>query len=223
MRTRPMSRRPERRAKSFGLLGAAFGLGFIFGPMVGGLLGGIDLRLPFYVAAGAVAAERGLRLLRRAGIAAARDARAQFSLARANPLAALPALARRRDIGGLVVVVRAGRAGAADAAGRRGCSTRHFRFGWGPRDNGFALFCVGVVAAVVQGGAAGPADAALRRGARWSLPGLTTAPSPTSCYGLAQQGWMMYAIIVGNFLSFAAGPALQGMMSKARRRRASRA
>ena len=44
--------RPEDRARSFGLIGAAFGVGFIIGPALGGLLGGIDLRLPFYAAAG---------------------------------------------------------------------------------------------------------------------------------------------------------------------------
>ncbi len=53
---------PEKRARNFGLVGAAFGLGFICGPMMGGLLGGIDLHLPFYVAAGLVAGERDLRI-----------------------------------------------------------------------------------------------------------------------------------------------------------------
>ena len=62
---------PEQRAKRFGMLGAMFGLGFILGPVMGGLLGEIDLRLPFFVAGGAGAAQRALRLSCCPGIAAA--------------------------------------------------------------------------------------------------------------------------------------------------------
>ncbi len=90
----------------------------------------------------------------------------------------------------------------------------HFRFGWGPRENGFALFCVGLVAAVVQGVLLGRM---LRRfgEVRLALLGLATGTVAYVLYGLAPQGWMMYAIIVGNFVSFAAGPALQGIVSNA--------
>ena len=110
---------PEQRAKGFGMVGAAFGLGFIFGPMAGGLLGGVSLRLPFYVAAG-------LSLLNATyGFSSVpsrcrAERRAEFSLARANPLAALPRLMRRRDIGGLVLRRRPRGAGATDAAGELG-------------------------------------------------------------------------------------------------------
>jgi DHA1 family tetracycline resistance protein-like MFS transporter len=90
----------------------------------------------------------------------------------------------------------------------------HFRFGWGPRENGFALFCVGLVATVVQGGLLGRL---LRRfgEARLALWGLATGTVAYVLYGLVQHAWMMYAIIVGNFLSFAVGPALQGIVSNA--------
>ena len=90
----------------------------------------------------------------------------------------------------------------------------HFRFGWGPRENGFALFCVGLVAAVVQGGLLGTL---LRRfgNTRLALTGLATGAVAYVLYGLAQQGWMMYVIIIANFLSFAAGPALQAVVSNA--------
>jgi DHA1 family tetracycline resistance protein-like MFS transporter len=202
----------ERRAKSFGLIGAAFGLGFIFGPMLGGLLGSIDLHLPFYVAAG-LSLLNGLYGLIFVPESLPRDRRAAFELRRANPFSALLALSRHREIGRLVLVF------ALVVLAQLILQTTwvlftHFRFGWGPRENGFALFCVGVVAAVVQGALLGPL---LRRfgEVRLALTGLSVGAIAYLLYGLAPQGWMMYAIIVGNFLSFAAGPALQGIVSNA--------
>jgi DHA1 family tetracycline resistance protein-like MFS transporter len=203
---------PERRAASFGLIGAAFGLGFIFGPMVGGLLGEADLRLPFYAAAG-------LSLLN-AGYgyffvpeSLPRDRRTTFSLARANPFTALVALARHHEIGSLVVVFALVVLAQLILQVSWVLFT-HFRFAWGPRENGFALFCVGLVATVVQGALLGRL---LRRfgEVRIALAGLAVGTVAYALYGLAQHGWVMYAIIVGNFLSFAAGPALQGVVSNA--------
>ena len=202
----------ERRAKSFGLIGAAFGLGFIFGPMLGGLLGTIDLHLPFYVAAG-LSLINGLYGLIVVPESLPRDRRAAFDLRRANPFAALRALSRHREIGRLVLVF------ALVVLAQLILQTTwvlftHFRFGWGTRENGFALFCVGLVAAVVQGALLGPL---LRRfgEVRLALTGLAVGTIAYLLYGLAPQGWMMYAIIVGNFISFAAGPALQGIVSNA--------
>jgi MFS transporter, DHA1 family, tetracycline resistance protein len=202
----------EGRAKSFGLIGAAFGLGFIFGPMLGGLLGSIDLHLPFYVAAG-LSLLNGLYGLIFVPESLPRDRRAAFALRRANPFSALLALSRHREIGRLVLVF------ALVVLAQLILQTTwvlftHFRFGWGPRENGFALFCVGVVAAVVQGALLGPL---LRRfgDVRLALTGVSVGTIAYLLYGLAPQGWMMYAIIVGNFLSFAAGPALQGIVSNA--------
>ena len=202
----------ERRAKSFGLIGAAFGLGFIFGPMLGGLLGSIDLHLPFYVAAG-LSLLNGLYGLIVVPESLPQDRRAAFELRRANPFSALLALSRHREVGRLVLVF------ALVVLAQLILQTTwvlftHFRFGWGPRENGFALFCVGVVAAVVQGALLGPL---LRRfgEVRLALTGLSVGTIAYLLYGLAPQGWIMYAIIVGNFLSFAAGPALQGIVSNA--------
>jgi MFS transporter, DHA1 family, tetracycline resistance protein len=203
---------PERRAKSFGLIGAAFGLGFIVGPMLGGLLGSVDLHLPFF-AAGALSLINAVYGYLVVPESLPRGRRAPFALARANPFAALLALARHREIGSLVAVF------ALVILAQLILQTTwvlytHFRFGWGPRENGFALFCVGLVAAIVQGGLLSPL---LRRfgDVRLVLMGLTIGTCAYLLYGLAQQGWMMYAIIIGNFLSFAAGPALQGMVSNA--------
>jgi DHA1 family tetracycline resistance protein-like MFS transporter len=203
---------PERRAKSFGLIGAAFGLGFIIGPMLGGLLGGIDLHLPFF-AAGALSLVNAAYGYFVVPESLPQPRRAPFALARANPFAALLTLARHREIGSLVAVF------ALVVLAQLILQTTwvlytHFRFGWGPRDNGFALFCVGLVAAIVQGGLLSPL---LRRfgNVRLVLLGLTTGTCAYMLYGLAQHGWMMYAIILANFLSFAVGPALQSMVSNA--------
>jgi MFS transporter, DHA1 family, tetracycline resistance protein len=203
---------PEQRAKGFGLVGAAFGLGFIFGPMIGGLLGSIDLRFPFFAAAGLslLNATYGLLLVPES---LPRERRAPFSLARANPFSALTTLARHREIGGLVLVFALVILAQLMLQVTWVLYT-HFRFDWGPRENGFALFCVGLVATAVQGALLG---ALLRRfgDVRLALVGLAVGTIAYVLYGLATQGWMMYAIIVGNFISFAAGPALQGIVSRA--------
>jgi DHA1 family tetracycline resistance protein-like MFS transporter len=202
----------DRRAAAFGLVGAAFGLGFIFGPMLGGLLGAADLRLPFYAAAALslVNAAYGYFVVPES---LPRERRTRFSVAKANPLAALSKLVRHREIGSLVVVFALVVLAQLILQVTWVLYT-NFRFGWGPRDNGFALFCVGLVASVVQG-------VLLRRmlqrfgEVRLGLAGLAVGMVAYLLYGLAQQGWMMYAIIVGNFLSFAAGPALQAIVSNA--------
>jgi DHA1 family tetracycline resistance protein-like MFS transporter len=88
-----------------------------------------------------------------------------------------------------------------------------FRFDWTPRDNGIALFCVGLAAVVVQ---AGLLAALIRRFGEVgvSMMGLVSGAVAYLFYGLATQGWMMYAVILCNLLAFAAGPALQGLVSK---------
>ena len=202
----------EGRAKSFGLLGAAFGLGFIFGPVLGGLLGSIDLHLPFYAAA-VLSVLNGLYGLIGVPESLPRDRRAPFELKRANPFGALLALSRHPEIGRLVLVF------ALVVLAQLILQTTwvlftHFRFGWGPRENGFALFCVGLVATIVQGALLGR----LLRGlgeVRLAMIGLSVGTVAYVLYGLAPQGWMMYAVIVGNFISFASAPALQGIVSNA--------
>ncbi|WUR15565.1 MFS transporter [[Empedobacter] haloabium] len=202
----------DNRAKSFGKIGAAFGLGFIAGPMLGGLLGGIDLHLPFYVAAALSAANfvYGWFFVPES-LPQAR--RGKFRLTRVNPLAGLLKLARRQDIRGLVIVYT-----LVTLAQMMLHSTwvlyTNFRFGWTPSQNGLALFCVGVAAAVVQAGLLGVFIRKFGE-VRLSLLGLTSGAITYLLYGLATQGWMMYVFILCNLLAFAAGPALQGIVSKA--------
>lgn len=88
-----------------------------------------------------------------------------------------------------------------------------FRFGWTPRDNGMALFCVGLATVIVQAWLLAPL---LRRfgEARLAVLGLASGALAYVLYGLAREGWMMYVFICCNLLAFAAGPALQGIISR---------
>jgi DHA1 family tetracycline resistance protein-like MFS transporter len=202
----------ENRAKSFGKVGAAFGLGFVCGPMLGGLLGSLGLRVPFYVAAALSAANLvyGYFMVPESLPAERRE---PFRLARVNPLAALSKLLRRTDIRGLVVVYTLTTFAQMMLQSTWVLYTT-FRFGWKPSDNGLALFCVGMTAAVVQ---AGLLAVLMRRfgEVRLSLLGLASGAVTFMLYGLATHGWMMYVFILCNLLAFAAGPALQGIISKA--------
>src|SRR5258706_10868359 len=203
---------PENRAKSFGKIGAAFGLGFICGPMLGGLLGSINLHLPFYVAAGLCAVNFIYGYLS-VPESLPREKRAAFSLARANPFSAIARLAGRRDIGGLIAVF-ALVTFAQVLLQTTWVLYTHFRFDWTPRDNGFALFCVGLSSAVVQAGLLGWLMKKFGE-VRLSMLGLISGGITYVLYGLATHGWMMYVFILMNLLAFAAAPALQGIVSKA--------
>lgn len=202
----------EDRAKSFGKIGAAFGVGFICGPALGGLLGDNNLHLPFQVAA----ALTGLNLIYGyffvpeslpAGL------RSPFTLARLNPFSALLRLVRRTEIRGLVIVIALVTFGQMMLQATWVLYTT-FRFDWTPRDNGIAMFCVGLSSVIVQAGLLGML---IRRFGEVKLAQLGIASGMLTflAYGLATQGWMMYVFILCNILAFAAGPALQGLVSKA--------
>jgi len=202
---------PENRAKSFGKIGAAFGLGFICGPMLGGLLGTVDLHLPFYVAGGLSAANflYGYFMVPES-LPASR--RAPFTLAKLNPLAALAKLARRTDIRGLLLTYTLVTLAAMMLQTTWVLYTT-FRFNWTPGQNGAALFCVGLTAAVVQAGLLGLLIKRFGE-VHLSVLGLVSGAITYLLYGLATQGWMMYVLIFCNVLSFAIGPALQSIISK---------
>jgi MFS transporter, DHA1 family, tetracycline resistance protein len=203
---------PEKRAKTFGMIGAAFGLGFICGPMLGGLLGGINYHLPFYVGAGLCFANAifGYFFVRES---LAKDKRVRFSLARSNPFSSLVRLFARLDIGALIAVY-----GLVAVAQILQQTTwvlyTNFKFGWGPNENGIALFCVGLTAAVVQAGLLSRLIKMMGE-VKLSIVGMLVASVIFLLNGLATQGWMIYALICLNFLSYAAGPALQAIVSKA--------
>jgi DHA1 family tetracycline resistance protein-like MFS transporter len=203
---------PENRAKSFGKIGAAFGFGFICGPILGGLLGDVGLHLPFYLAAGLSALNFVYGFIA-VPESLPRERRAPFQWARINPFGALLRLARRTDIRGLIIAFTLVSFAQMMLQATWVLFTT-FRFGWTPRDNGIALFCVGLCSIVMQAGLLAPL---IRRFGemRLSLIGITSGAITFLLYALATRGWMMYMLILCNLLSFAAAPALQGILSKA--------
>ncbi len=202
---------PENRARSFGKIGAAFGLGFICGPMLGGLLGNKDLHLPFYVAAALSAANFAYGFVA-VPESLPRERRAAFAWNRINPFDALLRLTRRPDIRGLLVCYTLLMCAQMMLQSTWVLFTT-FRFGWTPRENGMSLFCVGLCSVAVQ---AGLLAVLIRRfgEVRLTLLGLGSGALTYLLYGLATQGWMMYVFILCNLLAYAAGPALQGILSK---------
>jgi DHA1 family tetracycline resistance protein-like MFS transporter len=89
-----------------------------------------------------------------------------------------------------------------------------FRFGWGPRENGLSLFVVGLASAVMQGLLLGWLLKRLGE-RRLVIAGMVSGLIAFTLYGLATQGWMMYAIIGANLLGFAVAPSLNALVSKA--------
>ncbi|RSZ59945.1 TCR/Tet family MFS transporter [Massilia atriviolacea] len=202
---------PKTRAKSFGKVGAAFGLGFICGPALGGLLGDINLHLPFYVAAGLCAANfvygyiavpESLPLARRSAL----------SLAKINPFSSLLRLIRRTEVR-TVVIVYALTAFAQMMLQTTWVLYTTFRFDWSPGDNGVALFCVGLSSAVVQAVLLGMLMKRLGE-VRLALLGMASGTITYVLFGLATEGWMMYVFILCNLLSYTTVPALQSIISR---------
>ncbi len=206
---------PEERAKSFGLIGAAFGLGFILGPPLGGMLGALDtplhLQLPFYAAA-ALSFANALYGYFFVPESLPPSRRGQFSLAKANPFRALIALVQHHAVGSLVIVFALFSL-AHMAMIQNWALYTHFRFGWGTYENGILLSCVGLISTVVQGFLLG--RLVKRFGEeRLALTAIGINVFVQTGYGLAQQGWMMFPILFCSVLTFTTGPAIQGVVSK---------
>jgi DHA1 family tetracycline resistance protein-like MFS transporter len=203
---------PAERARRFGLLGAMFGVGFILGPVLGGVLGGIDLQLPFFVA-GALAMLNWLYGYFVLPESLPVDKRRPFQWRRANPVAALRGLAGLKGVGPLVVVV------ALSALAQFVLHTTWvlytgFKFGWGPVQNGWSLFAVGLMSAVVQGLLL---KHMLRRfsAPRLAVIGLVSSALSYLAWGLATEGWMMFVVIGCNVFGFAVTAAMQSIVSNA--------
>jgi DHA1 family tetracycline resistance protein-like MFS transporter len=201
---------PEKRAQNFGLVGAAFGLGFIIGPVLGGLFAHWGPRVPFLVAAGLSLLNflYGFFLVPESLPASQRR---PFEWARANAVASLLRLANYPKILGLVVaLVLLYLAGSATQSVWTFYGVLKFK--WDETMIGYSLGAVGVGALVVQGGLV-----------RVLIPKLGTARAITVgllfyitgfvLYAFASQGWMMFAITGIYCLGGLAGPALQGSIS----------
>jgi DHA1 family tetracycline resistance protein-like MFS transporter len=201
---------PEKRAANFGIIGAAFGLGFIAGPAVGGLLGNHDLRLPFLVAAGMTLVNwlYGWFVLPES---LAPENRRPFSWARANPLGSLAALGRVRIVAGLSLSFFLLKLSEYSLHATWVLYTG-YRYGWTSGQVGLSLATVGLMAAIVQGGLARRIIPALGE-VNALRSGLVVAGLAMIGYGFASQGWMIYALLVVGSFGGIAGPAMQGLIS----------
>lgn len=201
----------EKRAAGFGMLGAAFGLGFVLGPALGGLLGQINPRLPFWVAAGLSLANAcyGLFVLPES---LPQEGRTPFSLRRANPVAALGLLRSHRELFGLTWVVFLSTL-AHEIFPSVYVLYASNRFNWSERTVGLTLATAGIGSAVVQSLLTRPAVARLgERGAL--LAGTCFGVLGFALYGLADRGWLFWLAIPLTSLWGLGGPASQGLMSR---------
>jgi DHA1 family tetracycline resistance protein-like MFS transporter len=204
---------PEKRAQSFGLIGAAFGFGFITGPALGGLLGAVDLRLPFLVAAGLSLADFVFAYLALPESLAAANRKA-FDWRRANPVGALRAIGRYTSVLGLMAIFV-----TATFANRVAEMTwvlfTGYRFNWGPAETGFSLTMVGVMFVVGQGGLVRVVVPRFGE-RRVILCGLAVSAAVLTLYGLVPAGWMMYPVLAVSVFGWTiAQPAVQALMSRA--------
>jgi len=201
---------PEKRAQNFGMLGAAFGLGFILGPVIGGLLGDMGERIPFYAAAI-------LSLLNFAyGVFILPEShpienRRSFDWKRVNPFTSIKRLGQYKGMMGLIVAFFFLYLGSFAIQ-----STWSFfgkaQFNWDNADVGYSLGAVGVLISLVQGGL-------IRYTSRvWGptksiVIGMAFAAVGLILFSFANAGWMMYLILIPYCVGGISTPSLQGYMS----------
>lgn len=201
---------PEKRSQNFGLIGAAFGLGFIIGPVIGGLLGQYGTRIPFFAAAGLTLVNvlYGYFILPES---LPKENRRKFEIKRANPLGSLKQIRSFPGISGLVIVF-----GLVYLASHATQSTWTYytmeKFAWDEKMVGISLGVVGLCVAIVQGGLT-----------RVVIPKIGEVKSvyfglTISCIGFigfafSPTGAIMLAMIIPYCLGGFAGPSLQGIVS----------
>lgn len=202
---------PEKRAQNFGLVGAAFGMGFIIGPLIGGVVSYYyGIRAPFFVAAGLALLNwlYGYFILPES---LAPENRRPFDWKRANPIGSLLNLRRYPLILSLVASLV-----CIYVAGHANQSTWTYitmaKFGWDERVVGYSLAFVGFATGTVQGGLTRILIPKL--GAQRSVYiGLGLYAVGFVLFAFATQGWMMFAFMVPFSLGGLAGPSLQGIIS----------
>ncbi|MEO0466843.1 MAG: TCR/Tet family MFS transporter [Pseudomonadota bacterium] len=201
---------PEKRGAAFGMIGAAFGIGFVIGPAFGGLLGIIDARAPFYAAAALCFANvlYGVFILPES---LAPEDRRPLDLKRANPVGTFIHFSKVPQVAWFIIA-----GGLFTLANSVFPSTWNFhgeiRFGWGPAEIGASLAAVGVTAAIVQAGLMGRIINAIGD-IRTVLLGACVTIVCLVGYAFADIGWITYLIIPISALGGVVGPGSQSIMS----------
>jgi DHA1 family tetracycline resistance protein-like MFS transporter len=201
---------PEKRAQNFGIIGAAFGIGFIIGPVLGGILGHYSVKLPFLAAAGLALlnAAYGYFILPES---LSKENHREFQWSRANPVGSLMQLKKYPAISGLIgslVLIYI----AAHAVQSTWTFFTMARFKWSESLVGYSLGFVGLLSGLVQGLLIRVTIPKL--GQKKSIVfGLLLYSIGLFLFAFANQSWMMFAILVPYCLGGIAGPALQGLIS----------
>lgn len=203
---------PETRARNFGLVGAVFGIGFIFGPAAGGLLGEIGPRVPFYASAVIVGINwiYGWFVLPES---LPPEKRRKVSLRDATPLGGVTLLRKYPLVAYLAVAF------IFFSLAQRSMEAvwvlyTQYRYSWDELENGLVLAYLGVLLVIVQGGLLRPL--VKRFGERSvAIGGLVVSSLGMLLYGLSAEPWMMLAVIVVATLGAVSGPAIQGIVAGA--------
>lgn len=201
---------PEKRAQNFGLIGAAFGVGFILGPAVGGFLGQYGPRVPFFVAACLTLINwlYGFFILPES---LAPENRRPFNWKRANPIGSLLQLGRYPVISGLLASLVLIQLAGFAIQGTWTFYTME-KFKWDEKAVGLSLGAIGLSVAIVQGGLSriivpklGPYKSV--------YAGLTCYAIGLICFAFATKSWMMFVFMIPYALGGLAGPSLQAIIS----------
>ena len=201
---------PETRAKNFGMIGAAFGLGFIIGPGLGGLLAGFGIRAPFYAAAGLCLLNflYGYFVLPES---LDQEHRRPFDWKKANPLGSLRFIRKAPTIAGLALCYFLIYLAAMSVQGNWNYFTM-YRFHWTEKLVGISLAVVGLLVGVVQAGLTRIVNPKLGNEKSIYI-GLLLYTLGLVLFAFATQGWMMFVFLVPYCLGGIAGPALQSTMA----------
>ena len=201
---------PENRAQNFGMIGAAFGVGFILGPMIGGLLGEYGARIPFFVAAGLALTNwlYGYFVLPES---LDKEHRRPFELRRANPLGSLKQLKKYPAVSGLIVSLVLVYI-AAHAVQSNWSFANIEKFHWTPKMIGISLGLVGLLVGVVQGVLIRFINPKLGN-EKSVYVGLGLYALGLFLFAFATESWMMFVFLIPYCLGGIAGPALQSLIS----------
>lgn len=203
---------PARRAQNFGLLGAAFGIGFILGPAIGGLLGGLGPRAPFF-AAGALALANASFGYFALPESLPRESRRPFQWVRANPLGTLAQMRKLPAVSALL-----GALFLWQLAHQVFPSTWAFygitQFHWSSREVGYSLAFVGLVMAIAQGLLTRTLIPRLGGERRAAAAGMAAALVAYLGYAFATQGWMVYVVSLSAFLFALTYPSMNALASQ---------
>jgi len=202
---------PEKRAAGFGILGAAFGLGFVIGPVTGGVLGEYDIYYPFYAAAALSLANwvYGYFVLPES---LPKERRSKFDLRKAHPIEAIRSLSAYPGVLGVAAVLFLANV-AQFALHSTWVLYTTLKFNWSTKQVGFSLFAVGLSSAIVQGLLARKLVPVLGEKVCF-LFGIGWGALAFAAYGFATEGWMIYAIVAVASIGGIAGPAGQAIVSQ---------